>query len=219
MGPLKGYGLLPPHLAGIEFVYALLVIAFCLIIYFKTKELYELTNHKGIQYFRNAFLFFALAYATRFLTMFFRVSMENLRGTRTLFQFGFLFFTYASSMALLYLLYSMLWRKSTTKFPVEYLLHGMGLLVPLIIFFVKGKFIFLITQIFILVFAILILVTFMNKKKGKLYSTYLFLFIFWIVNVLAMSLPRFMLSIKILIYLSSVGIFFIILHKVLEKTK
>jgi len=51
----------------VDAIYTFIIILVCGIIYAKTRELYALTGHKGIHYFRNVFLFFALSYFFSFL--------------------------------------------------------------------------------------------------------------------------------------------------------
>ncbi|MCK5698593.1 MAG: hypothetical protein KAH93_02010, partial [Candidatus Aenigmarchaeota archaeon] len=48
---------------GIELAYTFIVVVLCFLVYYKTREIYDLTGYKGIKYFRRAFLFFGLAYA------------------------------------------------------------------------------------------------------------------------------------------------------------
>jgi len=55
--------------AIIEFIYTSLIVLLCFYVDYKTKEIYELTKHKGIKYFRNAFLFFGLSYGLRFMVL------------------------------------------------------------------------------------------------------------------------------------------------------
>ena len=50
---------------GTEIIYSFIIISCSLMIYFGTKELYKLSSHEGIKYFRQSFLFFALAYFFR----------------------------------------------------------------------------------------------------------------------------------------------------------
>ena len=59
MRPLMSLGF------GSELIYSFVIILCSLMVYFGTKELYELSSYKGIKYFREAFLFFAIAYAFR----------------------------------------------------------------------------------------------------------------------------------------------------------
>ena len=51
---------------GAELIYSFVIILCSLLIYFETKELYELSSHKGIKYFRRSFLFFGIAYFVRY---------------------------------------------------------------------------------------------------------------------------------------------------------
>ena len=50
---------------GTEIMYSFIIIMCSLIIYFSTREMYELSSYKGLKYFRLAFLFFAVAYFFR----------------------------------------------------------------------------------------------------------------------------------------------------------
>src|SRR3989338_8535448 len=61
---------------GAELIYSFVIIAISLMIYFGTKELYNLTNHKGIKYFRLAFLCFAVAFFFRSFIKFLLVSLN-----------------------------------------------------------------------------------------------------------------------------------------------
>jgi hypothetical protein len=57
-----------------------------------------------------------------------------------------------------------------------------------------------------------------KKKKLNLYVIYLLLFIFWILNVIDILIPRFLQTFQIIIYISSLGIFLSILYKVLKNS-
>ncbi len=61
------FHLIDPTMLAVELGYTLIVVFICFIIYFKTREIYDLTKYEGIEYFRNTFLFFGLAYIFRFL--------------------------------------------------------------------------------------------------------------------------------------------------------
>ena len=62
---------MPPHFAGpmstigTELLYSFIIIAISLIIYFSTREIEILSSYKGIKYFRFAFMFFGIAFASR----------------------------------------------------------------------------------------------------------------------------------------------------------
>ena len=57
-GPMSYF----PVMFSFELVYTVIAVIFCMAIYFKTKESYELTKYEGIKYFRDAFLFLGLSY-------------------------------------------------------------------------------------------------------------------------------------------------------------
>jgi hypothetical protein len=106
--------LMPPQI-GAELIYSFVIIICSLMVYYSTKEMYELSSYKGIKYFREAFLFFAIAYFFRYFIQFF-LFLFNIRdilefspayiGWISLFVF-----LYSSSMAIFYLLYSVMWKK------------------------------------------------------------------------------------------------------------
>ena len=94
----------------IELVYSIIVMLSCLIIYLKTSEIYKLTSHKGIKYFRMTFLFFGISYFLRFFTKMFLLGLI-FTGTalhaRQFISLTSLLLLYTSFMATLYLLYGL----------------------------------------------------------------------------------------------------------------
>ena len=93
-------------------------------IYFGTKEIYDLSSYKGIKYFRQAFLFFAIAYFFRFLIEFVVISFN----TNEIFEiypivlgyFALFIFMYLSSISIFYLIYSISWKKWKDKSKMIY---------------------------------------------------------------------------------------------------
>ena len=212
--------------AGIsgEILYSFVIIVCSLMIYIGTKELYELTSHRGIKYFRLSFLFFALAYFFRsfikiilfyFEAIDIRIFMP-IFGDITLFAF-----IYFSSIAIFYLLYSVMWKKWTSKLKV-YLFHLASFLIATMIILFKNPITYL--SINILLFFFISYVVFKSysqpnkKKKNNLYIIYLMLFIFWILNIIDILIPNFLQTFQLFIYLVSLGIFLLILYKVIKKT-
>lgn len=65
-----------------EIIYSFVIIVCSLMIYFGTREIYRLSQHKGIKYFRTAFLFFAFAYFSRSFIKFLMINFDY----RTLFD-------------------------------------------------------------------------------------------------------------------------------------
>ncbi|MFA5993001.1 MAG: hypothetical protein WC796_04815 [Candidatus Pacearchaeota archaeon] len=217
--------LLPPEL-GMDLLYSFVIIICSLMIYYATREMYELSSYKGIKYFRQSFLFFAIAYFFRYSIMFF-LTFFNLRSIldfspRYIGWVSLFLFLFFSSMAVFYLVYSVMWKKWNHGKIVISLFAILSLVIALIGALFNSMLISLILNIVLLIFVLLtLLVAYkdsIGKKKGKsLFIIYLLLFVFWILNVIDILIPRFLQVYQILIYLASLLMFMIILYKVLRK--
>lgn len=224
-----------PGEMGAELIYSFVIVVCSLMVYHATKEMYELTSYKGIKYFRQAFLFFAIAYFLRYSIKFFQIFF-NLRGVPEIspqhmggmppFIFGWLslfVFLYFSSMAVFYLLHSIMWKKWSRSTLRSYLFNIISLIIAFIGASFGGRQMYLILNILLFLLVSFILFAAYkdskNKKKGKnLFIIYLLLFVFWILNVIDTLLPRFLQFYQLLIYLASILLFMIILYKVLKKS-
>ena len=212
---------------GTEIIYSFIIIICSLMVYFGTKELYELSNHKGIKYFRQAFLFFAIAYLFRSIIKFFlvffnigRVFEFTPRGLGIITLFLFMYF---SSMAVFYLIYSVMWKKWNKDSNIIYLFHLLAFIIALVSIVSKSGLIYLALNVLLLIFIILVVFIAYNNSKNKkkrhnMYIIYVLLSIFWILNILDILIPSFLQTFKLFIYLVSIVIFLLILYKVLTKT-
>ena len=215
---------------GTEIIYSFIIIACSLMIYFGTKELYELSFHKGIKYFRQAFLFFALAYFFRsfikFALVYFNVGQIFDIYPRT-FHFGLgqialFIFMYFSSIAIFYLLYSIMWKKWNGNSKKIYLFHLLAFVIAISSILFKNPLVYLGINFLLLLFVIF---TFhisrkqSNHKKTKhnLHIIYTLLFLFWTINIVDILIPNFFRTFQLFIYLASSGVFFAMLYKVLKK--
>ena len=225
----------PAHLMnmglGTELIYSFVIILCSLMIYFGTKELYELSSHKGIKYFRQAFLFFALAYFFRsfikFVMVYFNVGAILDISPRT---FGFAFgqitlfiFMYFSSMAIFYLLYSAMWKKWNGNSKKIYLFHLLAIILSFSILLSKNALAYLGINLFLFFIVLFIIyISHKNKKKKSkghnLHVIYILLSFFWILNIIDILIPEFFQTFQLFIYVASLVIFLIILYKVLKKT-
>jgi uncharacterized membrane protein len=215
------------QVVGFELIYSFVIIVCSLMIYYSTKEMYELSSHKGIKYFRQSFLLFAIAYFfksfIKVLLVYFgtsRILDINPKYVGSITLFIFMFF---GSLAVFYLVYSLIckkWdRKSNIVLGVFYVL---SVLISFIIINTREAEVFIGTSLFLLLIAIFgILITHKQhrnkKKKGKIHLVYTLLFIFWILNIIEL-LVNFTYVYQILISLASLGIFLTILYKVLKKS-
>jgi len=215
---------------GTEILYSFIIIACSLLVYFSTKELYELSSYKGIKYFRLSFLFFAIAYFFRsfikFVLVFFNVRAIHEFSPNIFMPMGSLtlvLFMYFSSMALFYLLYSVMWKKWNGNSKKIYLLHAIAIVISLLTA-ISGEpsFLLLINLFFFVLVSFIFYIAhknFKDKKKGNtLYAIYMLLFVFWMLNLIDILVPSFLQGFQLFIYLASSGIFLAILYKVLKKT-
>jgi len=215
---------------GTETIYSFIIIACSLMIYFGTKELYELSSHKGIKYFRRAFLFFAIAYFFRsfikFILIYFdtREILEVSHGILGMFfgKITLFIFMYFSAMAVFYLLYSVMWKKWNNSSKKIYLFHVLAFVIALSSIVFKNPFVNLGINLLLLLFVIFTLYIsnkqLENKKTNyNLHVTYTLLTLFWIINIIDILIPNFLQTFQLFLYLASSGIFLVILYKVLKK--
>ncbi len=207
---------------GMEILYSFVIILCSLMVYYGTKELYELSNYKGIKYFRLSFLFFAIAYFFRsfikFLVYFFGV-----KAVREIPQFiaplTLFVFIYASSMAVFYLFYSVVCKKWENK---SYAFHIFAVVISIIILLSDdAAWLYLgINIVLFFLLAIGICIMHRNKKenkKNRFFIVYILLFAFWLLNVVDILLPTIIGTYQLTVYLISLGIFMLILFKVLKR--
>jgi hypothetical protein len=220
---------LMPRQMGIELIYSFVIIVCSLMVYYGTRELYELSSYKGIKYFRLSFLFFAFAYFFRYFIRF----ILSFFGMQTMHQFSprsfglvgpltLFIFMYFSSMAVFYLLYSVMWKKLERNSKRIYIFHIAAIVISLLTLIFRQTEILL--GINLLLFGLVSLIFYIvhkdskTKKKGNnLYVVYMLLFIFWVLNIIDILIPDFLHQFQLLIYMASSGIFLTILYKVLRK--
>lgn len=211
-----------PALFSIELIFTIAVILLCLLIYFRTKEIFKLTKHKGVYYFRNTFLYFALAYVFRFFLILFQLYMisVDIRIPRhTLMPFFLVITSYLSTMAIVMLTLSVIWKKAAKY---EYSLHFLALCISLFAFFTRSTFILILLQAVLLVFTVI--TSYFSHKKSKKFSKlmaiYFLLFIFWILSLSSLSARRFVpFGTNFIAQTISLVIFLIIYLKVKKWTK
>jgi hypothetical protein len=144
-------------------------------------------------------------------------------STRIFGPLTLLVFMYASSMAIFYLAYSVMWKKWNHSKLKIYLFNITAVIIAFIGLFMRTPAAYLLLNFIILVFVSFILsIAYKdsrNKRKGKnLFIIYMLLFIFWILNVIDILIPRFLELYQMAIYIISVSLFMTILYKVLKKS-
>jgi hypothetical protein len=211
----------------LKIAYGLAIALICLIIVVKTNKLFKLSAHQGIRYFRNAFLFYAIAFIIRYIfgTHFFYQLLTS--------KYHFLIsipFEYFLVMAGFFLFYSLLWKKmdrraTSSLFNSKILLfHAIAILIVCFDFMWQTFFFMFASQIILFIFASVI--SYANYKKSKstfkfseFYFIAMILSLFaWILNAIA-SLVNWNIGILVDIYIINMIIFSLILYGVLTVTK
>lgn len=214
----------------VEFMYVLIAAVLLLIIYFKTKEFYELTKHKGIKYFRNAFLFLAVAHIFRLISNFFMISEAGpLRMMDSFDQIvvgiGFSSFTILSFLGILFLTYSSIYKKIQKGiFSKNYSLYIIAAILFIPIFLFDNMRVFLIMQTLLILFAFIMSSLSFEKqsKRKRKHSTHLLyglFLLFWIVGMFAAEINPVYLGVKIIAYLIALLMILLILYKIIKITR
>jgi hypothetical protein len=202
-----------------ELVFTILAVIFCLLIFIKTKESYELTKHKGIKYFRLAFLFFGLSYILRFLlslVMLSRFAFEIAIPRELFMLFSIVLLGYFSTMGILYLIFGAIW-KHFNQARMLVFGHTIALLLSLVCFVTRSPMALLLLQCVLLVIAVILRFV-ITKKESKLSQTkvlYILISLFWLINLLVIDSRRHLpLPLEVFFYVVSLVVFVMIYLKV-----
>lgn len=201
-----------PYMIIVELVFLAIVMVLCLLIFFKTREIYELTRKKTIFFFRNTFLFFSVAFLIRFILILF-ILTDILPRERWYHFIVLMFMAYLSTMAIVSLLFSIIWKRIKFKF-IYIIINIVVLFISVLIFFTRSFELLLFTQLILFATAIIMAILKFNKKGGLL-TLYILLFLSWIINMYMTNNPRLMEPLfKVPLYLLSIILLGIIYYKV-----
>jgi hypothetical protein len=215
---------MPPHMFSplsfvIELVFTILAVFFCALIYFKTKDIYELTKHKGIKYFRDSFLFFGLSYVLRFvfgLIMLSTIAFDLIIPRDVIGPLFILPLGYFSTIGILYLISSSIWKRFNTR-KIMFAGHMIAILLSVASFVTRSSFILLLLQCSLLV--LVIIISFLNHgKTDHITKTKILYFLIaglWLVNLLIVDNRRpIPFGVDIFFEISSLVVFYIIFLKI-----
>jgi len=202
-----------------ELAFTVLAVIFCFLIYFKTKESYELTKYEGIKYFRGAFLFFGLSYVLRFIFSIIHFSSFAFDFFLPREMFALLFILplgYFSTIGIFYLIFGSAWKGLNNK-KVIIIGHLVAFLLSIVSFITRSQRILLILQCVLLVIAVIL--NFVLHKKGKKLSQikvlYFLIALLWLINLLIIDNMRPLpLEAQIFFQVISLIVFIIIYHKI-----
>ncbi|MFH0875019.1 MAG: hypothetical protein V1859_03715 [archaeon] len=213
----------PPRF-GIEFAYTVIVVLLCFLVYYKTRNIYDLTQYKGIKFFRYAFLFFGLAYASRLFLHFLlvgNITFDLDLSRWIIMPFSSLIVAYFSTMAIFYLVYSTIWKRIKYSHFMAFS-NIIALSIALIAFISRSPIMVSLIQLILLVFAVV--VSFEMHKKVKKIShirlLYLLILVFWLLNLFVLGPSRFLpFEIKLFFQAISIIVFILIYYRVSKWVK
>ena len=209
---------------GLELLYTIIIVVFCFMVYFKTREIYELTKHRGVEFFRYAFLFFGLAYASRLLI--YMAVMGNLlwfepfHGPRLMLPVSHLVMAYFSTTAILFLTYSTIWK----RFSIEHFLMFCSitsLFVSVIAFISMSPLTVSLIQLVLLAVTLIFSLRVKTNKRNHMRALYFLIALFWLLSLFVIDSPRRHLPFwgDVTLQAISLLVFFAIVYKVYKWAK
>lgn len=210
----------------LESMFSLIVIFACFLIYFKTKEIYELSGHKGVKYFRYIFLTFGITHLSRvavkwIIPQFHPRFIPDLSVFQTI---GISFFSmlmiYTSTLMFIYLLLTFLWEKVDNSFVSKaWFIHSVALLVIVLTLFQNRRYMFILFQLISFIGAMFLL-TIHNKKVFKkkqnplIIATYAIIFGHFIIIQLLEMFSMIFPKIGTVIYIAALCFFVVLVDRV-----
>lgn len=214
----------------IKIGYGIIIGIICLIIVLKTHKLYHFSQHEGIRYFRNAFLFYGIAFIIRYIlggiTILGYIDPDYFLIIRILFEFFLV-------MGGFFLLYSLLWRRlQTPRMNLSSLLslrsfifYIMAFSIAILDYLWKVYYFLFFSQV--ILFAFLSIISYINyrKDKGKhmfpkfYFIAMVFTLIAWLLNAIAPLYFNWNNLVLIEIYALNILVFLLFLYGVIIITK
>ncbi|MFT7615861.1 MAG: hypothetical protein ACI8Y7_000688 [Candidatus Woesearchaeota archaeon] len=204
-------------LLGAELLYALVVFILCFIIFWRTKELYTLTQHKGIYYFRRVFLFFGFAYFLRAVHVFVLLGTDYAHGSQIANQISLFLIGFLSTMAVINLLITV---GLSCFSKIKHLIlwsYVVAIIPSILVFTSRSPQILMLAEGLILMVALVLILRQSKKAFSANHTTFVMLAVFWIINILAFVRDLFSPTERILLYCVSAGIFVTIYFRVQKR--
>lgn len=213
----------------IKIFYGLLIGIICLIIVSRSHRLYHLSFYEGIRYFRNAFLFFGIAFIIRYLIGGFAnfgiISNDYLVPITILFEFFLL-------MAGFFLLYSLIWKRiEGTKGSYSSILNSRVLIFYIMAFIItildylwaSYYFLFFSQTIIFISASIISYLNYVRNGKKRVFLKFYFIAMIlalaaWITNAITAAFFNWHRGALIFVYLLNIIIFLLFLYGIIKVT-
>lgn len=206
----------PVQLMSLESTYFIVVFLLCMLIYTKTKEAYYLTKHQGIKNFRHIFLYFALAYLFRLITITSMMSRELflIDMIREVHALNLILLGYFSTIGLLSITLTIINQKKEIKHSTI-IINATAILISIIALVTFSPQITGLAQTIILIVTVILL----NKTRhneARITTNkimYLLILFAWVINLYLLN-TRGPIELKIPLYIVSIIIFYSIYARV-----
>lgn len=209
--------MIPIDLLAVETLYGLAILAICVVLYSKISELYSLTEHKGLLYFKNIFLFFGIAYFIRVFHIFFIYLLQDIISARLLLALSLFALTYFSNLAFFSIVFMLLQKRLPLWIQEPALFYsGIGFLSLTIL--LTGSYLYLIAlQAIFVVLLMLVLLIYRTNKHSFLSQnrlTFFLLMFFWVITTIPFGKDLVSPILRIPIYMLSISVFAWIYYRV-----
>lgn len=209
-----------------KILYAALILIICILIVTKTHRLFKISAHPGIRYFRNAFFFFGLGFASRYFLKFLFDNSE----LYTYSMIPILLFNFFVIMGGFFLLYSLIWKKLDSNFPTSSLFNTkasifylFAIIIVVIDYIWNTYLLMFITQIIIFLIASSIGLVNSRKKRNTAANLSFIAMILslmaWVLNALAVLIFELNVAVLINVYIINMVFFLLFLYGVVKVTK
>jgi hypothetical protein len=215
----------PTELLIIESLFLLVVFICCAVIFYRTYSVFQLTEHKGIKYFRSIFLHFGLAYFFR-LVHFFLLGLRdftNIPAPEILLNINLFFVSYFSTMALFSLFMTILYKFKKIDSHVPHVtIHVVSVLFAVFFAVTNSLISLVIFQTLLIILCVLLFpIAYLRGSRKGLFNqnniTYLLLIVFWALSLVAFSGRLIPFVGKVIFYIFSAAIFLWITQRVTRR--
>ena len=206
-----------------ELIFTIIAVIFCFLIFFKTREIYNLTKYKGIKYFRDAFLFLGMSYVIRFLfslILFSTFAFDFLIPKKMFMALSIFPLGYFSTMGIFYMVLSLVWKSVNNK-KILFIGHAIAILLSIIAFITRSHFILLYLQCFLIM--VIFVLIFAKKELGHISQIkvmYLLISTLWLINLFIVDRIRpFPFEIEVTFQMISLAVFITVYCKITKWLK
>ena len=206
-----------------ELLFTVVAVILCWRVYFKTKEMYDLTRHEGIRHFRIAFFLFGLSYLLRFfLSLFFLTSMtfSFFIPREWILLLFILPLSYVSTIGIISLISCSVWKQFSRT---TLILVGNGIAVALLlisVFLRSPRAMFMVQLALLLLAVALLFIIRQHPKISKMRALYLLVATLWLVNLLTLGPRRGLpFEVQAVFQALSIGVFIYIHHRLVRRVR